>query len=563
MVERKKDLRTALVESGLLTLEQVKAATEEGRRTGESLVKLILSKKMLEEKQVLSFLEEEMGIPHVSLSSYLIDQKTIESLPPAVAKKFGVIPLFQVENTLSIAMADPFDIKAIDEIRTKTGKDIEVMSATPTEINQAIVQYYGIAGSLEEVVTAMTNADTPGSPGAAAAASSSTSDKEDAPVMKLVNLLMVQAVQERASDVHIEPEEKRSRVRYRIDGIMQEVSSPPAHLHASIASRIKVMSRMDIGETRLPQDGRFDFKYETRMIDVRVSSFPTIYGEAMVLRLLDKQSMAISLTDIGFGEENMKKFELLVKRPYGIILVTGPTGSGKTTTLYATLNHILSPERNIVTVEDPVEYEMPGIRQCQVNVKAGLVFATALRSILRQDPDVILVGEIRDMETGGVAIEAALTGHLVFSTLHTNDSPGALTRLIDMGVEPFLISSATAGVIAQRLVRKICPNCKVEVEIPEETLKEFASFQGKKYTFYHGKGCKACHGSGYRGRTAIFELLTLNDEIRNMIVTRTATGLIKQAAIRNGLRTLREDGMQKVIAGETTLDEVMRVTQLD
>jgi len=551
LAEKRKDLRTALTESGVLTPEQVRVATEEGRRTGESLIKVLLSKKMLDEKQVLKFLEEEMNIPHISLTSYLIDQKTIESVPPAVAKKYSVIPLFLVENALSIAMVDPFDIKAIDEVRSKTGHDVEVMAATPTEINQAIVQYYGVAGTLEEVISAIS------APEAMAAQAPTTA--EEAPITKLVNLLLVQAVQERASDVHIEPEEKRSRVRYRIDGIMHEVSSPPAHLHSSITSRIKVMARMDIAETRVPQDGRF----ENRVVDVRVSSFPTIHGEAMVMRLLDKQSMVLELTDIGFSEENLKRFEELAKRPYGIILVTGPTGSGKTTTLYATLQHILTAERNIITIEDPVEYELAGIRQCQVNPKAGLVFATALRAILRQDPDVILVGEVRDLETAGVAIEAALTGHLVFSTLHTNDAPGALTRLVDMGVEPFLISSATAGVIAQRLVRKICGNCKVEAEVPDSIINQFPSLKGKKYTYYHGKGCKACRGSGYKGRTAIFELLTLSDEMRNMIVNKEPTSKIKEAAIRAGMKTLREDGLTKVIAGVTTIDEVMRVTQLD
>ncbi len=555
MAEKRKDLRTALTESGLLTPEQVRVATEAGRRTDESLIKVLLAKKILDEKQVLKFLEGEMGIPHISLSSYLIDQKTIEGLPPALAKKYSVIPLFQVENALSIAMVDPFDIKAIDEIRSKTGHDVEVMAATPTEINQAIVQYYGVAGTLEEVISAISIPEV--------LAAQAPTPAEEAPITKLVNLLLIQAVQERASDVHIEPEEKRCRVRYRIDGIMHEVSSPPVHLHSSIISRIKVMSRMDIAETRIPQDGRFEFKFENRVVDVRVSSFPAIHGEAIVMRLLDKQSMILELTEIGFSEGNLKRFEELAKRPYGIILVTGPTGSGKTTTLYATLQHILTSERNIITIEDPVEYELAGIRQCQVNPKAGLVFATALRAILRQDPDVILVGEVRDLETAGVAIEAALTGHLVFSTLHTNDAPGALTRLVDMGVEPFLISSATAGVIAQRLVRKICSNCKVEVEVPESITNQFSTLKGKKHTFYHGEGCKTCRGTGYKGRTAIFELLTLTDEMRNMIVNKEQTNKIKEAAIAAGMKTLREDGLQKVIAGITTIDEVMRVTQLD
>lgn len=555
MVERKKDLRKALMQSGLLNADQVALATSEGQRTGESLIKVILRKSMLDEKQVLSFLEDEMGIPHVNLSSYLIDQKTIESIPAMIAKKFSVIPLFIVDKTVSLAMIDPFDIKAIDEIRAKTGYDVEVMAAAPSEIELAIAQYFGVAGTIEELLSAVPVPDS--------ARQKSPSSSGEAPVTKLVNMLLVQAAQEKASDIHLEAEEKRSRVRYRIDGVMHEVANPPAHLHPSLVSRIKIMSRMDIAESRVPQDGRFDFKYENRTIDVRVSSFPNIHGEAVVMRLLDKKAMILSLNELGLVEENLKNFNKLVKRPYGIVLVTGPTGSGKTTTLYATLLSIVTPERNFVTVEDPVEYEVSGVRQSQVNVKAGLIFSTALRSILRQDPDVILVGEVRDLETASVAIEAALTGHLVFSTLHTNDAPGALTRLVDMGVEPFLISSATAGVLAQRLVRKICSNCKVQIDIPDEIKKQFDYLKGKNYTFYHGKGCKACHGSGYRGRTGIFELMVINDEIRNLIVSRAASSQIRKAALENGMHTLRDDGLQKVIAGDTTIDEVMRVTQID
>ncbi|MBI5699479.1 type II/IV secretion system protein [Candidatus Saganbacteria bacterium] len=554
MAEKKRDLRESLVSSGLLTAEQVKESVEESRRSGDSLVKVILRKKLLDEATIVKFLEEVMGFPRVSLASYLVDQKTLDAVPPAVVKKYGVVPLFLVENTLSVAMVDPFDVKALDEVRKRTGFDVEAMVAAPSDINQAVIQYYGVAGTLEEVLA------TVATPEAAAAPLAAT---EEAPITKLVNLVIAQAVDEKASDIHIEPEAKRTRIRYRIDGIMHEVSSPPSHLHSSIVSRIKVMSRMDIAETRVPQDGRFEFKFENRAIDVRVSTFPIIYGEVVVMRLLDKQAMIFSLADLGFTEENLAKFKEMYSRPYGIILVTGPTGSGKTTTLYATLQSINSPERNIVTVEDPVEYELPGIRQSQVNTKAGLVFANALRSLLRQDPDIILVGEIRDLETSSVAIEAALTGHLVFSTLHTNDAPGALTRLVDMGVEPFLISSSVAGVIAQRLVRKICSNCKVPQEVAKDVLDHFKELKDKKLTFYHGKGCKTCRNTGYRGRTGIFEMLTLNPEIQDLIMNKAPSNQVKEVAVRSGMKTLREDGISKVIAGMTTLDEVLRVTQLD
>ena len=554
MAEKKRDLRESLVSSGLLTAEQVKAAVEESRRSGDSLVKVILRKKLLDEATIVKFLEEVMGFPRVSLASYLVDQKTLDAVPPAVVKKYGVVPLFLVENTLSVAMVDPFDVKALDEVRKRTGFDVEAMVAAPSDLNQAIIQYYGVAGTLEEVLA------TVATPEAAAAPVTAT---EEAPITKLVNLVVAQAVDEKASDIHIEPEAKRTRIRYRIDGIMHEVSSPPSHLHSSIISRIKVMARMDIAETRVPQDGRFEFKFENRAIDVRVSTFPILYGEVVVLRLLDKQAMIFSLADLGFTEENLAKFKEMYSRPYGIILVTGPTGSGKTTTLYATLQSINSPERNIVTVEDPVEYELPGIRQSQINPKAGLVFANALRSLLRQDPDIILVGEIRDLETSSVAIEAALTGHLVFSTLHTNDAPGALTRLVDMGVEPFLISSSVAGVIAQRLVRKICSNCKVPQEVAKDVLDHFKDLKDKKLTFFHGKGCKTCRNTGYKGRTGIFEMLTLNPEIQDLIMKKASSNQVKEVAVRSGMKTLREDGISKVIAGMTTLDEVLRVTQLD
>jgi type IV pilus assembly protein PilB len=554
VAEKKRDLREALVSSGLLTAEQVHEAVEEGRRAGESMLKTILRKKLLDEGTVIKFLEEVMGFPRVSLASYLVDQKTLDAIPPAVVKKYGVVPLFLMENTLSVAMMDPFDVKALDEIRKRTGFDIEAMVAAPSDINQAIIQYYGVAGTLEEVLAAVSTPEAAAAPISAA---------EEAPITKLVNLVIAQAVDEKASDIHIEPEAKRTRIRYRIDGIMHEVSSPPSHLHNSIVSRIKVMSRMDIAETRVPQDGRFEFKFENRAIDVRVSTFPIIYGETVVMRLLDKEAMIFSLADLGFTEGNLAKFKEMYSRPYGIILVTGPTGSGKTTTLYATLQSINSPERNIVTVEDPVEYELAGIRQSQINPKAGLVFANALRSLLRQDPDIILVGEIRDLETSSVAIEAALTGHLVFSTLHTNDAPGALNRLVDMGVEPFLISSSVAGIIAQRLVRKICSNCKVPQEVTKEVLDHFADLKDKKLTFYHGKGCKSCRNTGYRGRTGIFEMLTLNPEIQDLVMKKASSNQIKEVAVKVGMKTLREDGISKVIAGMTTLDEVLRVTQLD
>ena len=553
MVDQSKSLRDCLVSSGLLNEAQVKEAIEEGRRTGETLIKSLLRKGTINEETLIAFLEKEMEIPRVDLASYLVDQKTIELVPIAAAKKYKIIPLFKVGDVLTVAMVDPFDVLALDEVRNKSKCDVEPMVATSKEIETAINQYYGVSGSVEALIKDVGESKT----------SAPADDEEEAPVIKLVNLLVFRAITEGASDIHMEPTEKNIRIRYRVDGLMHDVSTAPLYLLSSLVTRVKVMSKMDISESRIPLDGRFELKTEGKAIDVRVSSYPTIYGEALVMRLLDKSNVKITLEDLGFGDENLRVFEEIIKRPFGIVLVTGPTGSGKTTTLYATLNRILSPEKNIMTIEDPVEYELAGVRQAQVNVKAGLEFANALRSMLRQDPDVILVGEIRDAETARVAIQAALTGHLVFSTLHTNDAAGSLNRLVDMGVEPFLTASAMAGAIAQRLVRTICSKCKAPLETSPEALIKLGFKPGEKVEFFHGKGCKACRNTGYKGRTAIFEMLTVSLEIQELILRRASTAEIKQAAIQGGMRTLRADGLLKAKQGVTTLDEVLRATSLD
>jgi len=555
MVDRSKSLRDILISSGLLTEDQVREAIEEGRRTGETLIKSILRKGMVSEENLISFLEKEMDIPRVNLSSYLVDQKIVSLVPNSVAKKYKLIPLFKVGEVLTVAMVDPFDVMALDEVRTRSKCDVEAMVATTKDIEDAIAQYYGVAGTVEDLVKTIKPAEE--------AAPVVAAPTEEAPVTKLVNMLILRAASEKASDVHIEPTAKEIRIRYRIDGIMHDVSTAPAYLHSSIVTRVKVMSRMDISESRVPLDGRFELKIENKVIDVRVSSYPSFYGESVVMRLLDKSSVMFGLQELGFSEQNLKKFEEVIKRPYGIILVTGPTGSGKTTTLYATLNHIVTPEKNIMTIEDPVEYELAGIRQSQINIKAGLEFANALRSMLRQDPDVILVGEIRDLETARVSIQAALTGHLVFSTLHTNDAAGSLTRLTDMGIETFLTASSVASVIAQRLVRTICSRCKAPFTPTKEMLERIGFDPNREYTFYHGKGCKTCHNTGYQGRSGMFEILVVDEKIQNLVVNKASSLEIKQAAISAGMKTLRDDGLEKVLEGKTTVDEVMRVTQLD
>ncbi|MBI5078867.1 type II/IV secretion system protein, partial [Candidatus Saganbacteria bacterium] len=483
-------------------------------------------------------------------------QKTIRLVPVSAAKKYKVIPLFKVGDVLTIATVDPFDIMALDEVRAKSNCDVEPMVATAKDIEQAITQYYGVAGSVEDLVRTI-------GPAVKTAGSTIAAPLEEAPVTKLVNMLILRAVENGASDVHIEPTDKNIRIRYRVDGILHDISTAPLHLHSSIMTRIKVTAGMDIAESRLPQDGRFELKIEGKAVDVRASTYPTIYGESISMRLLDKSSLFFSLTDLGFSKENLARFEELIKRPYGIILVTGPTGSGKTTTLYATLHHIVTPEENFVTIEDPIEYELPGVRQSQVNVKAGLTFANALPSILRQDPDVILVGEIRELETAKIAIQAALTGHLVFSTLHTNDAAGTLTRLTNMGIEPFLTSSAVAAAVAQRLLRTICPRCKAPFSPSKDVLKKVNFDVNKECTFYHGAGCKACHNTGYKGRSGIFEILTVDDKIKDMVLNGASAKEIRLAAIAAGMKTLHDDGLLKVMEGKTTIDEVIRVTQLD
>lgn len=560
MVDKSKSLRDSLLKSGLLNDEQVRAAIEEGRKNGGTLIKSILKQKVVSEDDLLTFLEKEMDIPRVDLSSYLIDKDVVNYIPYGIAKKYLVMPLFKIGDVLTIATNDPFDILALDEIRKKSKCDIEPMVANSADIEQAINQYYGVGGSVDDLIKGLAPADEEEAPGPRSATATVA---EETPVVKLVNLLILRAVSEKASDIHIEPTSKNIRVRYRVDGLMRDVSTAPLFLQSSIATRLKVMAKMDIAESRVPQDGRFELKTEGKVIDVRLSSYPTIYGESLVMRLLDKGSVLYGLQELGFSKGNLEKFEQNINRPYGIILVTGPTGSGKTTTLYATLNHIVTPEKNIMTIEDPVEYELAGVRQSQINPKAGLEFATALRSIVRQDPDVILVGEIRDLETARIAIQSALTGHLVFSTLHTNDAAGTLTRLVEMGIEPFLIASSVASAIAQRLLRTICPRCKTTYSPSKEMLTKINLESGKDHKFYHGKGCKTCRNTGYLGRSGIYEILVVDDKIKDLILSNASSTEIRQVAIKAGMQTLREDGMQKVFEGKTTIDEVLRVTQLD
>jgi type IV pilus assembly protein PilB len=546
-----------LVEKKIITSEQLNKAREEVNRTGLPIEKALEKLGFISEVDIAQVIAESLGVPFIDLSDYLIDPQVVKLIPEATAKKHKAIPLFKIGDNLTVAMTNPQDILALDEIRLKSGvAAVEPVLATPDMIQRAIDQYYSATGSAEELVKGLTPEKLEA---AARNPKGQEAVAEEAPVIKLVNLLIMQAVKERASDIHIEPTEDKVLIRYRIDGILHPAQEIPAHLQSALASRIKVMAKMDIAETRNPQDGKIQVKMESRDLDLRISTFPTLHGENIVIRILDKSSVLLGLPELGFSPQDLKVFDKLIRRPNGIILVTGPTGSGKTTTLYAALAAVNSEEKNIITIEDPVEYEIPLIRQTQVNPKAGLTFANGLRSILRQDPDIIMVGEIRDRETAEIAIQASLTGHLVFSTLHTNDAASSLTRLIDMGVEPFLIASSVIGILAQRLVRVICPKCKEKYTPAAEMLNSLGIKE--RYDFFRGKGCSHCKGSGFSGRVGIFELLVMNEEIKNMVTVRSPANEIRKLAISAGMRTLFDDGLEKVKGGVTTAEELSRVTE--
>jgi type IV pilus assembly protein PilB len=562
-IRQRKSLGESLVEQKIITDEQLKSAVKESEKSGEPLRKILVKLGLASDEDICNFFEEQLGIPRIDLKNFLIDSKILSLVPESLAKKYNLIPLFKTGDTLTIATAEPLNVIALDELRIKTKSNIEPTVATETEVRNAINQYYGVGGSIEDVIRSIDMKALAIEEGKEEIEPEKLKNlAEEAPIIKLVNLIILQAIREKASDIHVEPEDDSLQIRFRVDGILHDQVTIPKQMQAAVLSRMKIMSDMNIALKRIPQDGRFRLNIEGGQIDMRVSSLPTIFGENIVMRLLDTTSILIGLEKLGFDEQNLEQFKSLIVKPHGIILVTGPTGSGKTTTLYSALNSINTPDKNIITIEDPVEYQLKMVRQSQINPKGGLTFATGLRSILRQDPDVIMVGEIRDLETAEISVQSALTGHLVFSTLHTNDAPSSLTRLIDMGVEPFLISSSVIGIIAQRLVRTICPACKqayspskeiindIGVKLPEGNLK-----------FYKGTGCKACKNTGYKGRIGIFEILMLDDKIRDLILAKTSSSQIKRIAHEAGMRTLREDGITKVLAGATTIDEVIRVTQ--
>ncbi len=544
-----------LVSMGLISDEDLKKVLSEQKYSKKRLGEILVGKQLLSERLLAEVLSRQLRIPLISLARYRPMGEALRLVPENVARRLELVPLAILDNNrLMIAMADPLNVLAIDEVRILTGMDVEVGIATSTEIFRDLDKFYQVQGSLDdamvEVVEASGSVDLDREGKAASA--------DDAPVVKLVNSIMEQAVREAASDIHIEPFEKVTRVRYRVDGSLFDAIDFTRKLHPAVSSRIKIMANIDISEKRRPQDGRILIKTLNKNIDLRVSTLPTIYGEKVVLRLLDQSNAMVGLEKLGLEQPDREQVDKIIGTPYGIVLVTGPTGSGKSTTLYSVLERLSKPEVNIITVEDPVEYTMTGINQIQVNEKAGLTFSEALRSILRQDPDKIMVGEIRDLETAQLAVRAALTGHLVLSTLHTNDAPSATVRLIEMGIAPFLVSSSLIAVVAQRLIRKLCENCKQEYELPDKIAEDVGLPKGS--VVYKPVGCETCRGTGYKGRSGIYEIMKVDEEIKNLILEGAAGHRIQHEAIKKGMMTLRDSGLIKVRDGVTSLEEVLQVT---
>lgn len=552
-----------LINQGLINSEQLKRALEAQKTDGKKkLGEILVSQGILTQKQLLQALQHVYEAEYIELDEVILDPEIVTIIPKRIAVRYKIVPLSKENGTLTIAMANPLDVNTIDYIKEYTKLDVVPKLASEEDISNALSSYYEAGGKIDDILEKV-DVSTVSDFGDEVNLSQLEAISQEAPVIQLVNMIIVQAIKERASDIHLEPNKRGLLVRYRIDGILHDIRMLPARIKPAIISRVKILSRMDIAERRLPQDGRFQLKFGAREVDLRISSIPTVYEEKIVMRLLDKSQGLISLENTGFTKTQLQEFRSMISSSYGIILITGPTGSGKSTTLYGALNEIDSVEKNVITVEDPVEYKLERVNQINVLPKINLTFANALRSILRQDPDIIMIGEMRDSETAHIAVQSALTGHLVFSTLHTNDAVSSLTRMIDMGIAPFLISSSVVGVMAQRLVRKICPKC-IEEYFPERGILDnlkinFEIPNRDNLKFYRGKGCDYCKNTGYRGRTALFEVVRINDEIRSMIMKNTSSNVIKDVAIKNGMRTLLDSGIQKVLSGETTIDEVLRV----
>jgi type IV pilus assembly protein PilB len=549
---KKEKLGQILIKNRIITEDQLEQALERQQETGESLGRVLIDLKMVSEGALTSILARQIGLKYVDLANFDVDIAASSLVDAEIARRYTLIPVGFDGDHLMVAMADPTNVFALDDIRIMTGMEIEPLVSTKEDIVSAINRYCHTESDVD-LSTEELLQDS--------GIEVEEAEAENAPIVKYVNLLISEAVNDRASDVHIEPMENDVRVRFRIDGVLHEIRRNPKQIHSGVVARIKVMADMNIAEKRLPQDGRASVETRGKSIDLRVASLPTIHGEKMVLRILDKSSSLMSLEELGFSEDNMENYSHSFQKPYGTIMITGPTGSGKTTTLYATLNVLNTIRKNIITVEDPVEYRLPLINQVQVHYKAGLTFASALRSILRCDPDIVMIGEIRDPESAQIAIESALTGHLVLSTLHTNDAPSALTRLLEMGIEPFLIASAIDCVSSQRLARRLCERCKESYEPDPEFLEKvgFSWDNGQEHVIFRPHGCPACNNTGFKGRIGVYEVLEVSEEIEHLVARNAPHVEIAEMAAGEGMRTMREEGFLKVREGLTSIEEILRV----
>ena len=561
-----------LVKAGLISQDQLQEALDSQKANGEKLGFNLIHLGYVKEDDITQLLSEQYGVPSINLRHFEIEESVINLIPSEVSQKYLVVPVNRTGATLTIAMADPTNVFAMDDIKFMTGYNVEPVVASEIAIREAIEKYYGSAHALElkKVMDEMAETDAEHLElleeeedvdlNALEAAT------EDAPVVKLVNIILTDSIKKAASDIHLEPYEKDFRVRFRIDGVLYEIMHPPMKLKDAITSRLKIMAKLDISEKRLPQDGRIKVKIKlagkNKEMDYRVSVLPTLFGEKIVLRLLDKDNLMLDMTKLGFEAESLAKFERQILKPYGMVLVTGPTGSGKTNTLYSSMHRVNTPETNIMTAEDPVEFNLGGINQVQMKEQIGLNFATALRAFLRQDPNIILVGEIRDFETAEIAVKAALTGHLVLSTLHTNDAPSTINRLMNMGIEPFLVSTSVNLICAQRLVRRICRECKEAIQMPTQALVDigFSVEEAPKVQLFKGRGCANCNNTGYRGRIGLYEVMEISDEIRELILSGASSMELRRKGIEEGMVTLRESGLHKIRSGQTSVEEVVRET---
>jgi type IV pilus assembly protein PilB len=572
MARDHKRLGDLLLEKKLITEETLATAITEQKRSGQLIGTTLIKMGLIAEEALLSLLQEQLSLPLVDLRAVVVDEQVLACIREELAKKYLAIPIeIEGRSTLVVAMADPLNVAALEDLRFHSGMFIKPVLASPTQIQEAIERFYHMDKSMSDLIQNIISKDGEVAVDAVQekdeeqAADALRAEAEGRPIVRLTNWLLSRAVEERASDVHIEPQDHDLVIRFRVDGLLREVQKLPKWTQGSIVSRIKVLSNMDIAEKRAPQDGRLMLQIANQRVDMRVSTLPVAHGEKAVLRVVPQGSRLVALGDLGFQADDLERFRRYLDRPQGIVLVTGPTGSGKTTLLYAALREIQHETLNIVTVEDPVEILVPGINQVQVDEKGKKSFPTALRAILRQDPDVVMIGEIRDKETAQIAFRASVTGHLVLSTVHTNDAAGAVTRLIDLGLEPFMVASSLVGVVSVRLVRKLCPRCKEPYEAGAASLNRFAPTHGDtgSVTLYRARGCKHCKEHGYHGRTGIFEVLDVNDAVRGLVLSNSSDHAIRQAAIENGMRSIGEDGLKKVLAGETTLDEVTRSVYLE